>query len=305
MKYTEQLKMLNVDMKKLTICFTFCDKDQHLVERLLNQIKSRVKVSYDLIINDNRKDKSISLPFDDLISFKFNNEGCFIPRKNAVQHLNSEYLWYIDADDEIVGDITEDTFKSNADIIAFKVYDSSGNYTGVWPSVPDEEYGKENIQAKSLDYIYHKVGPCWWNKFIKSDIAKRITDIPDFNCVCYEDNFTNTYLMKFVKDFTLLDQQLYQYDIENSDLRSNNVTIEQFERLCIGSSTIYQYKPLLFTKEELETIEEWLVPCHSCRALLHLIARSPIENVEYEFSLLRKEFSIEVLQEAIKRFLQY
>ena len=134
-----------------------------------------------------------------------------------------------------------------------------------------------------------------------------IEDIPEFHSMCNEDNLAVTYLMKFMKTVKILDANttLYRYNLSNSDIRSTNVTIEQFKRLCVGASKIFEIAKELFTEEEIEKCKEWFADNQSCRCLLNMIARSPEENVEYEVKLLLQEFPIKTIQEAIKRFLVY
>ena len=297
--------MKSTEHKTLSVCVTFCDKDHQYIERLINQVKEHIKVPYDLIICDNRKDKTLDLSFKEYITFSCDDQMCFIPRKTSIQYMKSDYVWYIDADDEIVEDITEDLFSEQTDLISFKVIDSDGNYTGTWPTRDESVYNKTFSDITINNFSNHLIGPCLWNKFIKFKIFERIQDIPDFRCVCNEDNFISTYMLKFVKTVRLIDITPYKYNILHSDLRAEHVTLDQFKRLCIDSAKIYDIADTLFTKQELIDCNDWLCREHSCRALCHLIARSSLEDVQEEIALLTNEYSLEIVQNMIKRFMIY
>ena len=44
---------------KVSVCITFCDKDFHLIKTLLSHIENNIKVSYEVLLYDNReKDNS-------------------------------------------------------------------------------------------------------------------------------------------------------------------------------------------------------------------------------------------------------
>lgn len=291
--------------KKLTICVTFCDKDFHYIESLIEQIKQYVLVPYDLLLVDNRENNHDYLSFDNLITLKCNGQGCFIPRKSLVDYINSDYVWYIDADDSIIDYVTEDMFESNADVITFDCINDYGQITiGTLNRRKDKHY-KDMFNVGFCVRSTAILGPTLWNKFIRTSIFSKIKNIPNFIGICQEDTFVMAYLLKYIKTVRCIRKTIYQYHNQRGDVKSDMIDIDKFKRLCKGSGEIFKLIPKLFTKQQIKKMQIWLTKESTCFLLLKLIQKSDADIVQEEMKLLLQEFTITDLQNTIKKYLKY
>ena len=84
----------------LSICILFCDKDQHYIPSLLKNIKEKCQVKYEVVLIDNRKNKSVPLNVDARI-YPCDKLGQWNGRRLAISKAKGDYIWFIDADDSI------------------------------------------------------------------------------------------------------------------------------------------------------------------------------------------------------------
>ena len=167
----------------LSIGVTFCDKDYQNYDKLIKQIKERVKIDYELIIIDNTEGNKLG----DKASFAFGyNAYQFAARYKIIKMAKNEYLWFIDGDDEIY-EVEEVPY--NDDVISFAL-----NYE----NRDDKIYYSDFF---SWNFIQLEVKQALWNKFIRrslyNDIDKYITN-PDLKIVTLEDTIFKSGLINIL-----------------------------------------------------------------------------------------------------------
>lgn len=141
----------------ITVGIAFCDKDWFLVPALLKMAEKHMKVDYEIVTVDNRDDRSVDIGFEPTFSFG-RNASAIQARKKICELASGDYIWYVDADDYIIGDVD---FEPTADICTFKYNDIYGI-------------------SEHADAL--------WNAFIRRDIvAKVVRDIGDAECNFFED----------------------------------------------------------------------------------------------------------------------
>lgn len=92
------------------IILTYKD-DYKYLEQCIDSIKKSVHCSYEIIIIYNGKEK-----YKGVISTG-ENLGCIEGRRIGFNHSKGDYIWFVDADDTVKGDITESLFESKSDIV--------------------------------------------------------------------------------------------------------------------------------------------------------------------------------------------
>ena len=104
----------------LSIIVLFCDKDVWHIPELVEYAKETCKGDYEVVLIDNRNDKSQPLPDFGWQVHEAPGIGTFEGRRFALTKCKGKYVWFIDADDKFLdwsGFINPD--EQDADFIIF------------------------------------------------------------------------------------------------------------------------------------------------------------------------------------------
>ena len=224
---------------KLTIAILFCDKDYMYIHNLLNQIQTNVHLFYEIILIDNREEfKDIPIETGDLFIYRFGyNARQVRGRKKAVELASGDYIWFVDADDEVleVSAELESELSKNYDIITFghEVYcnEESPIYN---TNYEEDELCKDILDGRLLDEIGF---PCW-NKWIKKTILNQVeTHIPEnTDAIASEDTLLVVGALKYGNSLLKKSCLLYRVRCDRSTCGA-----EHYYNADIFGNLIYGY----------------------------------------------------------------
>ena len=210
----------------LSIGITVCDKDYKNCSDILNQIKERVKVEYEVIIIDNREEFKDE-PTDWQPTFAFGyNAYQFSARAKIIELAKGDYLWFIDGDDTI-REINDMPF--DADIITFS-----------YNTYPEGDVHLENGLFTENLYTWEmteKLKPVLWNKFINkklfsSDFIKKYSTLKIHTL---EDSLWCNEALRHAESVRIIDKVIY-FHTEGLSSKVGSVTFEQIKTLTTGLS---------------------------------------------------------------------
>ncbi len=155
--------------KKLSIIILFCDKDRQYLPNLLKQIRTNVKIPHEVILIDNCTDP-IEPEGDDFKYYAFGyNAYQIMGRKKGVELASGDYIWFVDADDEVLSIEEKDIryLEENDDIIVFNVR----TRIPITPEIEKDFIVEGNLLQEA---IYRTVVKTLWNKWIRSGIVRKV-----------------------------------------------------------------------------------------------------------------------------------
>lgn len=201
----------------ITIGIIVCDKDYKLCSNLLQQIKERVHVPYEVVIVDNReKEKDVKVDYK--IDFSFgHNVYQFEARRKIISLAKGDYIWFVDADDEVLG---LEHFEYDDDMIIYN-YLMDGSY-----SLLDKSLDKSDLMNSNSGL---------WNKIIKTKLFDKFNVVfnkPNTEMVATEDLMILTYLLTRLKTYRFCDDAIYKYN--ESYGSPNEFNLKRLEHLANG-----------------------------------------------------------------------
>ena len=193
----------------------------------------RVEVNHEIIIVDNRDDKTVPLRYDTentIIVKTEKNLGILDGRRFGFEHSTGDYIWFVDIDDEITE--VKKRYYSESDIIKFPAF---VNDEVVFES-PSFEF--TDIDNYAIEGILIGINCLLWNKWIKRDVLESAYKlIPHYFCVFAEDLILITACLKHTKTCNLLDViPMYAHTKNESSVTARKLkTKEDVDRLFIGN----------------------------------------------------------------------
>lgn len=135
------------------------------------------------------------------------NKSALVGRKECVRHCDTEFIWLVDADDQIL----ELGFEPKHDITVFSSYKSNGERL-----VPNEPINKSDDDMQNFIITYP---PTWMRIFRTSLVKKSIELYPDFFAIDAEDTCFTYYAHKLTNDIEYrLDEYYYIYNTRTSSV---------------------------------------------------------------------------------------
>ena len=139
----------------LSIVCLFCDKDFQYINNFIKEINNKIKVSYQLILVDNREVNK------DLLQIKNKNIKIvktgknlyqFMGRLKAIPYCKGKYTWFVDSDDLLfVFDFKKRSkIKLNSDIIIYNETINNKNFE--YYKKYNHTINSENVSYKELRY---------------------------------------------------------------------------------------------------------------------------------------------------------
>lgn len=204
----------------ITIGITFCDKDYQYYDRLVEQIKERVKLPYEIIVIDNTEGNKL----EDKADFAFGyNAFQFAARYKIIKLAKGDYIWFIDGDDEILGL----DYISDSDVIIFD-YNEEDKEDPVEDKVYDCDF-------MSVEFLYSESKGALWNKLIKKSCFDNMDDYIDnplLKVVSMEDTFYCCLAFKSAKTVESNHRVIYKHNPGLSGTR--HITNDQMDTLLTG-----------------------------------------------------------------------
>ena len=192
----------------ITIGLTVCDNDYENCQKVLDQIKHKVKVKHEVVIIDNReKFKDVKTKWKPTYSFGYDAYQ-FAARTKIIEYAKGDYLWFVDGDDEIL-ELNE--FNYTEDIIAYSFY-SCSQLNDLGDSIIDQNIFTNETLIKVFSPL--------WNKIIKKSLFDNL-DLEDFRknkVVTLEDTTFTILALRNAKTLRTTKQILYNHFIGMSGI---------------------------------------------------------------------------------------
>lgn len=244
-----------------TIGIVVCDKDFQYVENLLSEIENKVSGKYNVIIYNN-----CEINYDALFKFdsraivlnntyKYLNARQLYARKmitEAAWEINSDYIWFIDADD-LPLKVDLDKLDTYSDIIVFP-YNTERN-EGFSFLKREGAFKIEKTQK-----CFSEIGNPLWCKFIKTSILKKAYDLIDAKNLppisCSEDTLAGLLCLKFAETYSShCSSSLYFNKNERGDSNNHNIHLENIKNCTIGIEQTFEMLDSLFTEDEKKSFK--------------------------------------------------
>ncbi len=198
------------------------------VESIVNQTYKNLEI---ILVDDGSPDNCPTicdkwLQKDDRIKVIHKlNGGVSSARNEGIRNTLSEYLMFIDSDDEIEKDMVHKLFTSlsengsDVSVCNMNFVNETGDilYSSDFPA----KVCTENIVTDYLADIYG-IGPC--NKLYRADIIKNNSILFDTDLIYGEDNLFNYHYFKLCKKVSVIDDKLYNYFITNEGSSTYGLT---------------------------------------------------------------------------------
>lgn len=275
---------------------------RNCVQSILRQADECVEI---LLVDDGSTDQSGNIcdelaGFDDRIRvYHTQNQGQGVARNNAILEAIGEYLWFVDADDEI----TEGAIATFRSVIHIKEYDvicaSYFRTDGKTKEWIGREYSTGEVQAQGLDpdavnrYEKMKASSLFgylWNKLIKREFLyqHRIL-LDDIRELIMEDTLFLLKIMVHQPSYYYIQEPVYVY-------QTNMASTTRTRVLGIASRSLKlmsRYEDYLLENNAFDEQKALYV-----LLLIRVFCWSLIRNIPYD------GISYEALRETISTFLQ-
>jgi len=280
---------------KLSICVLFCDKDCHMAEVLSNKIiNSAVSaVDKEVLFLDNRENNHDELHFNKGVKVYKAGSNLYQlqGRKFLVSKATGDYIWFIDADDDIYfvdQDIVDLADKLTYDVIIF-----SYSYEGF----PFKDWKQKEFGPGYP--INEKYGAMAWNKWFRRSILEKVeTYVSDgLKVIASEDLILVVGASKFSQKSIYVPDILYNF----------NTTVSVSG--CKSIHDIEAFKHIMFGRDDADKIMKTIVgdeySFHTIflNDAIFFLYKAGIcdQNIQDEaLDILEKEFGLELLVEAWK-----
>ena len=215
--------------KKISVIIPIYNKEKYL-ERCLRSIEEQAYECYEVImLDDGSTDKSADICREyaarnkRFVYIYQDNVGLQSSRKNGLEHADSEYICYIDADDWIDGDFLEELMRpvNNNSKLDFVVSDLSMDYPSksfkLKNGVKTGIYAKAQIMEMVPNIILDidKMSPgiihSMSGKIFKKDILKNTFDEIIYRLLICEDGVTVFSYITSIDNMCVLDYAGYHY----------------------------------------------------------------------------------------------
>lgn len=290
----------------LSIVAAFCDKDAQYIPELLNTIKERVHVSHEVILIDNRENNKDEIDFQNAkVYSKGYNAYQFEARRYSVQFCKGDYIWFIDADDEVltVESDLEDILKE--DLIVFEYTNKLNIIT-----LPYQHYilkdifnrnrfnvtTKEDIlKLKPVDCYYDLFTCTFWNKWVKREMMLDIVkDLPENEIiVASEDVLYSALVIDRSKSVNFCYDLIYLYMQERSVADPDKMTLDRFKHIIRGRN-----KATALFKKLIPDYKMYLNEYTGCAYFYTKLAHC--EEIEEGFNEMINHFEPKILKLSVK-----
>ena len=217
---------------KISFIILFCDKDFKYLKDIVNQIKEKANVDYEILLTDNRTENKDKINLDDehIKIFNFGENTYNYGRIRTVNEATGDYIWFVDVDDVIV------KFPDNINDFTKDLYEFCWCF----------EDGKK--EPPRSDW------PAVWNKIVKTSIMKKIVTIlnTEAKISFLDDNFFCFLIENFSTSKEFVDEIVYKYMESRSRCNDNTKKIygeKDCNRLLIGLETKDYLKELSKLKD--------------------------------------------------------
>lgn len=233
---------------KLSLIIPFCDKDYNYIPSLINNIEHDIRINHEIILLDNRdKKRNCLIDTQGVPIHSLNgNQFTFEARRRAIDFVTGDYMWFIDADDNVLPLKDEDYFKDYKDYYSHKSVSIISNF----------ENKKELIINQSFG---HSFNDSLWQVIIKTDFwIKIIHHIPpNVKLISGEDVFISNLCKKYAKSWGKTNKVLYiynQYLGYCGSNKKNYYSADWFKNMFPNMKLLYNLYKKNFTDEDFTNL---------------------------------------------------
>lgn len=202
------------------ICVVY-DGNKKYLAQCTQMIVDNVLVDYEVVIVDNRSDKSDKLNYigEATVVEADGNVGTLDGRRLGFEASKNDYIWFVDIDDYILPVLDAD-YGSN-DVLAFPFFYNGEHTYGGKRIIPDTQFFDGQL-GRLLNVLL-------WNKWFKREILERAyQDIPHFFCIYNEDNIVTFTALKYSKYVEVFDgEPIYTHSINDDSTTTKKVKDEK------------------------------------------------------------------------------
>lgn len=257
----------------LSIIITFCDKDFKYLNDLIESIKQKVKIPYEIILVDNRKEnKEIIQNKESYKILVFENKTNF-SRYKAVFSASGKKIWFIDVDDEI-----------------FEIDETFSKYLN---------YEEKIINFSVYDYInkfYYLSDVGMWNKWLDTKTCQEeFKKFKDYEIRNNDDSLMLSALKKY-ENIIIIPKKIYIYRRDRGNFsykRKENVDF--FKHLLLGLEHLEEELKLIDCENEIK----YFIFRNFC--LIENLSDSKETEIKV-YNWIFKSFSKQYILDAIKLF---
>ena len=212
--------------------------ENYIIRCLDSLVNQTYKDFQTIVINDGSNDNSLELikeyenKLNSLLIIDKENEGSWKARIDGIKIANSNYVTFIDIDDEVENNFIEVLYNSiknnNSDISVCGYYriDSS---TGKVMAKEMTTFKNKTINVEKDMSILALINTSNWNKMYKKELFDRAINY-DVASISFEDLTLNMFAYCDVKKISFNDSCLYKYYV-NSDSLMNKINVEHLDKL--------------------------------------------------------------------------
>ena len=224
---------------KLSIVVIFCDKDFLYLDNMISMIEKNITIEHEIILVDNRDNQE---PFETKHKVVSKGSNCYIfeGRRLGLDAATGDYIWFVDVDDEIIGEISKEDLEKRTENI-LQIY-----------------YKQNNIEIIKLGQVKNSIrcfGPSVWSRIYKTEVLRKaLAPLKrDIKLVNGEDRIILDFMLNQCsspKDVYIFDDK-YRYNYLIKRAAVSNLSQETIKRGIIGDEEldyIYSFLPSAFQK---------------------------------------------------------
>lgn len=213
---------------KLTVAIIYCDKDWKYVPELVEDVRKKVAMRHEIVLVDNTTEGT---PIEaDKYFWMGGNKYATQGRKKAVELAEGDYVWFVDADDEILpmkeppGD--EDMYLYGYEIVGWK---------DPFISLAESEFSVEGEWILNRP-TYEYYGWTLWNKLIRTSILRDVESLipDDWLCVAGEDVVLYTGCYVRCRTIRFMPDMAYRFRADRSFSGNTRMTLDKFRHILDG-----------------------------------------------------------------------
>ena len=226
----------------LSICTQFYEKDYTKIPAFIESAIKAVKCDYEIIILDNRFDKSRDVftecisSYMDMCKLKYinnNSVDVLTARKKLVEASSGDYVWFVNVGDELTGNITTSILRhSHPDIIFFSGYDEA-NLVKIGVDFTERyKINKNNIEKMYVDFSDWAFGT--WSYWFNVDFIRWVFDSSlKMNSTYIEDILIKGVSISYAQNVIVSPEIFYVKKPKDSDNESAKMTQIDFEKVFV------------------------------------------------------------------------
>lgn len=231
---------------KLSVVIIFCDKDFKYLDSMIKMVEKFVTAEHEIILVDNRNNQE---HFETNYKVVSKGSNCYIfeGRRLGLDAASGDYIWFVDVDDEIIGEVSEEDLKGRTEKILQLNYKINNNSFIKLGQI------KNNIAC---------FGPSVWSRIYKAEeLREALKPLKrDIKLVNGEDRVIFDFMMNRCKSrediYIFDDKYRYNYNLSVS-AATQFKNKESLERGLIGEEEldyIYSFLPENFEEGKRKII---------------------------------------------------